>query len=72
MLKQEYDEDGINLDGALKLAVKVLSKTLDVQTLTSEKGTALSIAPAYLACSPQNIQTNCNNFLYRVLWGPMQ
>lgn len=38
MLKQEYNEDGITLDEALKLAVKVLSKTLDVQKLTSEKG----------------------------------
>jgi len=37
MLKQDYEEEGINLDQALKLAVKVLSKTLDVQTLTSEK-----------------------------------
>ncbi|XP_057300546.1 proteasome subunit alpha type-4-like [Hydractinia symbiolongicarpus] len=37
MLKQEYNEDGITLDEALKLAVKVLSKTLDVQKLTSEK-----------------------------------
>lgn len=37
MLKQDYEEEGINLDEALKLAVKVLSKTLDVQTLTSEK-----------------------------------
>ena len=38
MLKQEYNEDGITLNEALKLAVKVLSKTLDVQKLTSEKG----------------------------------
>jgi len=37
MLKQEYNEDGITLNEALKLAVKVLSKTLDVQKLTSEK-----------------------------------
>jgi len=36
MLKQEYKED-ITLDKALLLAVKVLSKTLDVQKLTSEK-----------------------------------
>ena len=28
---------GVSLDEALKLAVKVLSKTLDVQTLTAEK-----------------------------------
>jgi len=37
MLKQEYKEEGIELTEALKLAVKVLSKTLDVQKLTSEK-----------------------------------
>merc|ERR1712048_229545 len=37
MLKQEYKEEGISMDEALKLAVKVLSKTLDVQKLTSEK-----------------------------------
>merc|ERR1712168_1377497 len=37
MLKQDYEEEGISLDEALKLAVKVLSKTLDVQALTSEK-----------------------------------
>jgi len=37
MLKQEYEEEGVSLDEALKLAVKVLSKTLDVQTLTAEK-----------------------------------
>merc|ERR1712228_109698 len=37
MLKQDYNEDGVSLDEALKLAVKVLSKTLDVQSLTSEK-----------------------------------
>lgn len=37
MLKQDYNEDGISLDEALKLAVKVFSKNLDVQKLTSEK-----------------------------------
>lgn len=37
MLKQDYNEDGISLDEALKLAVKVLSKSLDLQSLTSEK-----------------------------------
>ena len=38
MLKQDYNEDGVNLEEALQLAVKVLGKTLDVQKLTSEKG----------------------------------
>jgi len=37
MLKQDYNEDGISLDEASKLAVKVLSKSLDLQKLTSEK-----------------------------------
>lgn len=37
MLKQDYKEEGMSLDEAQKLAVKVLSKTLDVQKLTSEK-----------------------------------
>lgn len=37
MLKQEYNEEGTTLHEASKLAVKVLSKTLDVQKLTSEK-----------------------------------
>lgn len=37
MLKQEYNEEGVTLHEASKLAVKVLSKTLDVQKLTSEK-----------------------------------
>merc|ERR1712183_712760 len=37
MLKQEYDEDGTTIADALKLAVKVLSKTLDTNKLTSER-----------------------------------
>jgi len=37
MLKQDYKEEGMSLDEALKLAVKVLSKSLDVQKITSEK-----------------------------------
>jgi len=38
MLKQEYkDDEEINLNGALKLAIKVLSKTLDTTKLTSER-----------------------------------
>lgn len=36
MLKQEYKDD-LNLNQALKLAVKVLSKTLDTNKLSSEK-----------------------------------
>lgn len=38
MLKQEYKEAGITLEEALSLAIKVLSKTLDMTKLTSEKG----------------------------------
>jgi len=37
MLKQEYKEDDTNLEQALALSVKVLSKTLDTQKLTSDK-----------------------------------
>lgn len=37
MLKQEYKENEMTMDSALKLAVKVLSKTLDTNKLTSEK-----------------------------------
>ena len=38
MLKQEYNEDNMPLSDALKLAIKVLNKTLDVTKLTKEKG----------------------------------
>lgn len=38
-LKQEYKEGQMTLAGAKSLAVKVLSKTLDMTKLTSEKGT---------------------------------
>ena len=38
MLKQEYKEEGVPLDEALILAIHVLSKTLDVQKLSAEKG----------------------------------
>lgn len=37
LLKQEYKEEGSNLKEALHLAVKVLSKTLDINKLTSDK-----------------------------------
>jgi len=37
MLKQEYKEDDTTLEEALRLAVKVLSKTLDTNKLTSER-----------------------------------
>lgn len=38
MLKQEYKEEEIQLADAKKLAIRVLSKTLDMTKLTSEKG----------------------------------
>ena len=38
MLKQEYKEGEVNLQSALQLAIKVLSKTLDMTKVTSEKG----------------------------------
>lgn len=37
MLKQEYKEDETKLSDALGLAVKVLSKTLDMTKVTPEK-----------------------------------
>ncbi|XP_064610031.1 proteasome subunit alpha type-4-like isoform X2 [Liolophura sinensis] len=37
MLKQEYKEGGTSLPEALDLSIKVLSKTLDMTKLTSEK-----------------------------------
>ena len=39
MLKQEYNEEKMSLDDALKLTIRVLNKTLDVTKLTTEKGT---------------------------------
>lgn len=38
MLKQEYKEEEMALNDALKLAVKVLDKTLDITKLTPDKG----------------------------------
>jgi 20S proteasome subunit alpha 3 len=37
MLKQKYKENETSLDGALDLAIKVLSKTLDMTKLSPEK-----------------------------------
>merc|ERR1712026_615150 len=37
ILKQEYKEGEISLDGALDLSMKVLSKTLDMTKLTADK-----------------------------------
>ena len=38
MLKQEYKEGETDLQTALELSIKVLSKTLDTNKLTPEKG----------------------------------
>lgn len=38
MLKQEYKEGEVKLKDALNLAIKILSKTLDMTKLTAEKG----------------------------------
>lgn len=37
LMKQEYKADAISLDDALKLAIKVLTKTCDSTTLTPDK-----------------------------------
>ncbi|KAJ8304416.1 hypothetical protein KUTeg_017999 [Tegillarca granosa] len=56
MLKQDYKEGETNLQEALALSVKVLSKTLDLSKLTAEKGNCLSgkinitIVIAYAGC----------------------
>ena len=38
MLKQEYKEGETSLQQALDLSIKVLSKTLDTNKLTADKG----------------------------------
>lgn len=38
LLKQEYKDGEMSIKDTLALAVKVLSKTLDMTKLTSEKG----------------------------------
>ena len=38
MLKQEYKEGDTNVQQALDLSIKVLSKTLDTNKLTADKG----------------------------------
>lgn len=41
MLKQDYNDDSLSLADAKKLAIRVLSKTLDMTKLTPEKGKEL-------------------------------
>ena len=38
MLKQDYKENEMDLNAGLQLSVKILSKTLDTNKLTAEKG----------------------------------
>jgi 20S proteasome subunit alpha 3 len=49
ILKQEYKEDGeMTLEDAVKLSIKVLVKTMDSTSLTSEKCTSyFKLIPAY-------------------------
>lgn len=44
-LKQEYKEGETTLKDAQELAIKVLSKTLDMTKLTAEKGIFLTLKP---------------------------
>merc|ERR1712137_669478 len=37
LLKQEYKDENLNLNAALDLAIKVLSKTLDMTKVTADK-----------------------------------
>jgi 20S proteasome subunit alpha 3 len=57
LLKQEY-KDGLNLEEACELALKVLSKTMDSATLTSEK----------LECS--TVGRDKSGSLYHKIWKP--
>jgi len=50
MLKQEYKEGETNLQQALDLSIKVLSKTLDTNKLTADKGKALTLL-SFCACT---------------------
>ena len=68
MLKQEYKEEGIELSEALKLAVKVLSKTLDVQKLTSEKG-KIPFYPINLYSTKHSHEAASKMFLYQCIMG---
>lgn len=43
MLKQEYKEGEMNLNDALLLAIKTLSKTLDMTKITADKGTCIPV-----------------------------
>ncbi|KAI9142410.1 nucleophile aminohydrolase [Paraphysoderma sedebokerense] len=56
--KKEEDQE-MTLKDAIKLAVKVLSKTMDSTTLTSEK---MEFATVYLEPTP----TNPNNVVYKI------
>lgn len=47
-LKQEYKEGEMTLSDAKSLAIKVLSKTLDMNKLTPEKGELLLGATTWL------------------------
>ena len=49
MLKQEYKEGEMTLKDALKLAVKVLDKTLDITKLTPDKGQFLAISVHFVS-----------------------
>ena len=47
MLKQEYKDEEMTLKDALKLAVKVLDKTLDITKLTPDKGRSMPALKSY-------------------------
>jgi 20S proteasome subunit alpha 3 len=55
ILKQDYDPAAPpNLDAALKLAVKILSKTMDSTTLSSEKRMTFRSPPRPPRLRPRN------------------
>ena len=80
MLKQEYKEEGMNLEEALKMAIKVLSKTLDVQKLSIDKGitfctylfqTSVIVQKLSFSSTGKN-QDMTNTFVLTVLFGDRQ
>jgi len=67
MLKQEYKENETTLQQALQLAVKVLSKTLDTNKLTSERVEMCTLTrvegkTVFTVLTPQAIDKLCAEF----------
>ena len=72
MLKQEYKEGEMTLKDALKLAVKVLDKTLDITKLTPDKGQFLVISGHFVSLPSHTVTwlTFCTYLKCAVQRGP--